>query len=321
MAKEAAEATEAPRACLVLVCGLPGSGKTSFSRELVAQGGLGAEWLHVCYDEVEHAMRADRDKFDPEQWRQARVEVARRVRSMLEAPSEESRVIVLDDNMYYRSMRKQWYHLCREISCAYHQLFLQAPEEVCLERNRLRDAHAKVPEFSIRHMAEVFEWPPEAGGTWEAQEGISTLIDSSLTSAEQVVSCLDAWQGHDFWRPVPVMPEAVEDVQSDSHHCDVALRKIVSRALADVPKEHSQLKSALAKKWGAKKAEMSKNVAAANTQGLLLLHFARCCVMLNSLHCTGASASDLIHEAEVSFLQSCISDLQQALQTGPMHDS
>lgn len=31
--------------------------------------------------------------------------------------------------------------------------------------------------------------------------------------------------------------EAVEEVQSDSHHCDVALRKIVSRALAEVPKD------------------------------------------------------------------------------------
>ena len=35
---------------------------------------------------------------------------------------------------------------------------------------------------------------------------------------------------------------AVEDVQSDGHNCDVALRKIVTRALAGVPKE-SFLKS------------------------------------------------------------------------------
>ena len=34
----------------------------------------------------------------------------------------------------------------------------------------------------------------------------------------------------------------MEDVQSDGHNCDVALRKIVTRALAGVPKE-SFLKS------------------------------------------------------------------------------
>ena len=192
------------------------------------------------------------------------------MRSMLEvcSASEERVVIVLDDNMYYRSMRKRWYHLCREASCAYHQLFLQAPVDLCLERNKLRKPAAQVPDFSIQHMAEVFEWPPEAGGTWEAQ-GISTFIDaSSSSSEEQVASCLKTWQSRpDFWRPVPELPEAVEETQSDSHHCDVALRKIVSRALADVPKEHSQLKSTLAKQWGAKKAEMSKKVAAIKDQG------------------------------------------------------
>ena len=35
------------------------------------------------------------------------------------------------------------------------------------------------------------------------------------------------------------MPEAVEEVQSDGHTCDVALRKIVTRALADVPKDRA----------------------------------------------------------------------------------
>lgn len=35
---------------------------------------------------------------------------------------------------------------------------------------------------------------------------------------------------------------AVEEVQSDGHNCDVALRKIVTRALAGIPKE-SFLKS------------------------------------------------------------------------------
>ena len=265
-----AEAADASRACLILVCGLPGSGKTSFSRALVEQGGLGARWVHFCYDEVEQQMRSEQSKFDPEAWQQARAKVASDVRSMLEAcsASEERMVIVLDDNMYYRSMRKRWYHLCRETSCAYHQLFLQAPVDLCLERNRLREPVAQVPEFSILHMAEVFEWPPEAGGTWEAQ-GISTSIDaSSLSSEEQVFSCLKTWQScPDFWRPVPELPEAVEETQSDSHHCDVALRKIVSRALADVPKEHSQLKSTLAKQWGAKKAEISKKVAAIKDQG------------------------------------------------------
>lgn len=47
---------------------------------------------------------------------------------------------------------------------------LQAPTAVCLERNRRREAADRVPDFSIEHMAEVFEWPPSGGNTWEAQD-------------------------------------------------------------------------------------------------------------------------------------------------------
>lgn len=46
---------------------------------------------------------------------------------------------------------------------------IEAPKAVCLERNRGREAACRVPDFSIEHMAEAFEWP--AGGkTWEAQD-------------------------------------------------------------------------------------------------------------------------------------------------------
>ena len=48
---------------------------------------------------------------------------------------------------------------------------LEAPTAVCLERNRHREAADRVPDFSIEHMAEVFEWPPCGGNTWEAQDG------------------------------------------------------------------------------------------------------------------------------------------------------
>ena len=47
---------------------------------------------------------------------------------------------------------------------------LEAPTAICLERNRYRDVADRVPDFSIEHMAEVFEWPPHGGNSWEAQD-------------------------------------------------------------------------------------------------------------------------------------------------------
>ncbi|CAJ1365384.1 unnamed protein product [Effrenium voratum] len=242
--------------CLLLVCGLPGCGKSTFCKELVARGGEESwqgtsRWIHFCYDEVERTLRTDESQFDPETWQAARAKISGDVAALLDN-SDGRIVIVLDDNMYYRSMRKRWYHLCRDRGCAYHQVFLQAPLDVCLERNQRRDLVARVPKFSIEHMAEAFEWPAR-GGTWEAQDAVSLLIDEAETCMQ--IQCIRDW--HSFWKPVPAEEGPAEEVQSESHQCDVALRKVVTRALAEVPKELGPLKSTLAKRWGAKKAELA----------------------------------------------------------------
>lgn len=118
-----AMALEAPATtattCLLLVCGLPGSGKSSFCQLVTqgegtqgtqgpqgTQGTQGTSWIHFCYDDVERALRADRSSFDPEAWQEARAKIRADVASLLDDNESEShRVIVLDDNMYYRSMR------------------------------------------------------------------------------------------------------------------------------------------------------------------------------------------------------------------------
>ena len=104
---------EAPATtCLLLVCGLPGSGKSSFCQLVTGEGSQGTQgtqgtsWIHFCYDGVERALRADRSSFDPEAWQEARAKIRADVGSLLDDnESESNRVIVLDDNMYYRSMR------------------------------------------------------------------------------------------------------------------------------------------------------------------------------------------------------------------------
>ena len=95
--------------CFVLVCGLPGSGKSTFCQELMRRGQEqslegNAQWLHFCYDDVERSLRSDQDTFNPQVWQEARARITKDVGSLLES-EEGRRVILLDDNMYYRSMR------------------------------------------------------------------------------------------------------------------------------------------------------------------------------------------------------------------------
>jgi len=64
---------------------------------------------------------------------------------------------------------------------------VKAPTAICLERNRRREGAAQVPEFSIEHMAEVFEWPSTLGKTWEAQDEMKKTEDNHGGFCESLV--------------------------------------------------------------------------------------------------------------------------------------
>lgn len=266
--------------------------------------GCHAEWRHICYDDVEADLRGPTGEFNPSAWQAARKHCAAVVEGLLAsqpAPSKRA-VLLLDDNMYYRSMRKQWYHFAREHGCTYRQVFLQAAQEVCLERNEGRELASRVPSFSILHMAEAFQWPRAEGEAWEAQPSVTTLLEAGTQSTElQVASFLDGWAapGRPFWGPPPAAEElGVPDVQSDGHACDLVLRRVVTQAIAHVPQELAPAKSTLAKKWGARKGELVKQLSST----------------LKAEGVPGDSTSDLIHEMEAAFLRSCVADVQTLLR-------
>lgn len=267
--------------------------------------GYPAEWHHLCYDELESAQRAAAgdDHWDPSHWRKARVKVQEVVSGRLSQANGRRAILLLDDNMYYRSMRKEWYHLARDRACTFRQVFLRAPEDVCLERNRCRHGSNRVPDFSIKHMAEVFEWPRCPSETWEGRGKVTVILDAeTAVTSQQVQTFIDIWkpegsQDLAFWAPLPqedVLEPATGESATPGHLADVALRRIVSRAIAEAPKELGQARSILAKQWGSRKADLMAQAVAASK---------------------GRSAeevSNLIHEMEGVFLSCCVADLKKA---------
>eukprot|EP00929_Paragymnodinium_shiwhaense_P120701 TRINITY_DN92724_c0_g1_i1.p1 TRINITY_DN92724_c0_g1~~TRINITY_DN92724_c0_g1_i1.p1 ORF type:complete len:330 (-),score=70.76 TRINITY_DN92724_c0_g1_i1:12-1001(-) len=302
-------------ACILLVCGLPGCGKSTFCRALTAEGDSGqpflgrvAKWHHICYDEFEQKLRKDTSTFEVAAWKAGREQAAERARELVAAANEskEHCVILLDDNMYYRSMRKGWYHLARENCCVYRQVFITACPSTCLQRNASREPLQRVPDFSIEHMAESFEWPAEGGKSWECQPLVTTKLDSEAQGTDgQLAAFVQRWllaeQQEDprgFWLPLPIeagKEDLEPESQSEAHNCDVALRRVVSRALACIPAEISDAKSALAKGWSTRKSELVKSVG-------------KTCKELGAEG--AAKAAELIQEAEVLFLESCVADVQ-----------
>jgi tRNA uridine 5-carbamoylmethylation protein Kti12 len=131
---------------VVLVCGLPGSGKSTVCANL--QVFNFTEIIRIEFDQIERSLREHADKFDPCIWRRARRIVHEKVSELRSNPEI---LILLDDNFYYKSMRKKF-----QPNGIIH---LTTPLDSCVVRNQGR-VH-KVPESVLITMNELLEIPNE----------------------------------------------------------------------------------------------------------------------------------------------------------------
>lgn len=190
----------APSGALLLFCGLPAAGKSTLARQLLVDGpeqllqhlaprGVRAVRVwHICFDAVLEALQSQRgtDEFDPVLWRESRDLVLAAVGAFFaaaeprlelpcaihsEACGDECapcmHVLVLDDNMHYRSMRRTYYRLARDARVAVCTLGLPISLELALARNAPRPAAQRVAEATIRGMAEALQWPQPEVHRWE----------------------------------------------------------------------------------------------------------------------------------------------------------
>lgn len=94
---------------VVLLCGLPGSGKSFLTQKLIDKTPEGIDVIRISLDSVWE----DQKVFDRERWKAARLKALQTVETQLISQrSTGSLVIFVDDNMFYRSMRKKYHQLC-----------------------------------------------------------------------------------------------------------------------------------------------------------------------------------------------------------------
>jgi len=128
--------TSATRPIVAVVFGLPGAGKTSLCKALISLTSASAsspstllkkrlQVEHVCFDDIEQELlsknptsSSSSTSFSPEVWHQTRNIGYQRVESLIEdTTSRDTTVVVLvDDNMYYFSMRHKFFNLARKRS-------------------------------------------------------------------------------------------------------------------------------------------------------------------------------------------------------------
>ncbi|XP_054154611.1 L-seryl-tRNA(Sec) kinase-like [Oppia nitens] len=96
-------------------------------------------------------------------------------------------IVFIDDNLYYKSMRYEWYQTCKELSLGFAIIMINTSLELSLNGNRLRDEDKRLPDDVIVRMSERFECPQPSAEPFEqktyflsADTTIDHKIDDSL---------------------------------------------------------------------------------------------------------------------------------------------
>eukprot|EP00210_Caulerpa_lentillifera_P001250 g1206.t1 len=170
---------------LVLFCGLPGSGKTTLTTSLCALWNRDYPTAVIKGCSVDElSCHQNAQSFDPGVWKSARLQSRHFVQEAL-AKQNQRCLIYVDDTVFYRSMRKEFFRIATSSNSAFFLVYLQCSMELCLIRNSSRGA-AAVPEWIMRKTAEQFEPPDETKCYWEAN---TIIIDSSQSDFHDLESC------------------------------------------------------------------------------------------------------------------------------------
>lgn len=207
--------------------GLPGSGKTTFSKKLLEEKDLGMNIAHICFDELFPWFPEESEKSI---YKESRIEMLNCVEKAIESCKEKTLVIV-DDNNYYKSMRHKLIQLCRKYGISFGIIYFPLSLEECSERNGQRRKEEKLPEDVIRKMYDSLEIP----------------IDCFVYSASDFGNVKE-YIAEKFQNPLEKCSENREKTpmtQSQIHLFDLHLRKLVSGRMKDISEDKKTISETL----------------------------------------------------------------------------
>lgn len=151
--------------------------------------------------------------------------------------SAESVVIVLDDNMYYTSMRHKYFQIARKYTCGFCQLYLACNVQTALERNVERNQ--PITDDVIVAMATKIEPPNTHYNSWETNSIVintDSEIESQLPRIMSLVKTAMLNPVQPIEETDPALTAESRQICSSNiiHQSDQILRKIVSQKMTNL---------------------------------------------------------------------------------------
>jgi tRNA uridine 5-carbamoylmethylation protein Kti12 len=156
---------------ILLVCGLPGSGKSVFSKQYFANSGrdrVNRKEIHrLLYQMIHFGKKWTEQEFDAlDEHLVKHVE-----RKIIEQLLQNNQKVLVDNTSVSESSRKAYVGIARQMHKTIGAIFLNTPPATCLQRNRERDD--PVPERAISNLAAAIDMP----GTEEGFKEVLVLKD------------------------------------------------------------------------------------------------------------------------------------------------
>lgn len=182
------------KSCILLICGMPGSGKSElsyklkakFDNRMVIDEQKPVSIYIISYDEIVSIIKSGGEQMrtykefrrdllvgarlficnvlqrqSPEGEAEANEPMNRSICESIMRCNEIKRdhhfIVVVDDNFYYHSMRFQWFQIAKQYQMGFAQIYIECQLELALIRNNQRITHQIVPDHVIFKMNQHFQ--------------------------------------------------------------------------------------------------------------------------------------------------------------------
>eukprot|EP00818_Percolomonas_sp_WS_P001439 CAMPEP_0117439548 /NCGR_PEP_ID=MMETSP0759-20121206/2621_1 /TAXON_ID=63605 /ORGANISM="Percolomonas cosmopolitus, Strain WS" /LENGTH=301 /DNA_ID=CAMNT_0005231265 /DNA_START=75 /DNA_END=977 /DNA_ORIENTATION=- len=247
---------------IILLCGIPATGKSTLLSRLKQENGGTLTWCIEQWDNHYEKQLIQQDKgqeshtgmhFDPVQYKEQRQKWTHSLRSRIRqaATGESGQILIVEDNFYLNSMRRDMFLICQEVGAIYGEVILRCCLETSLQRNAQRTF--PIPTKVIERMDALFEYNPRNREMKKRHLELDTEQCNAKECLDRIITfvhSLKPVENRSLEKQLEKVLSRQSNVESVKHQLDLMLRKYTASLLKSLEGKSGQSPNILARKLG-----------------------------------------------------------------------